>query len=138
MDDYEKYKIKDYKYWALYIHENQGYLGRSVIVCRREDALDLVLATSEEVEELFVILKSLREALTKSFSPDWFNYAFLGNEFRHLHGHVIPRYANEREFAGTVFKDERWGHNYRTDHNFKISEELMQQIKHKIAENLES
>jgi len=28
--DYEKLKIKSYKYWDLYLHENQCYLGRTL------------------------------------------------------------------------------------------------------------
>jgi len=136
MKDFSKLKIKEYAYWGIYIHENQGYLGRCVVWCNREDALDLVGATPEEREELFIILKELRDALIKSFKPDWFNYSFLGNETRHLHGHLIPRYSSERRLANLTFIDKEWGHNYRTDHKFIISEKAVQQIKEKIKENI--
>jgi diadenosine tetraphosphate (Ap4A) HIT family hydrolase len=136
MDDFEKYKIKDYKYWGVYLHENQEYLGRCVIYCKRENALDLAEATKEEQDELFVILKSLKDALERCFQSDWMNYAFLGNVLRHLHGHVIPRYSGDREFEGIMFKDERWGQNYKTNADFKTPEDLMQKIKNKIAESL--
>ena len=91
-EDFSKSLIKDYKYWTIYVHGNQGYLGRCVIWCKRENALDLTEATPEEREELFIILNNLREALLKVFHPDWLNYAFLGNSMRHLHCHLIPRY----------------------------------------------
>ena len=136
MDEFIKYKIKDYKYWSVYIHQNQGYLGRCAIWCNRENALDLADATPEEKNELFLVLKDLRETLKKVFQPDWFNYAFLGNETQHLHGYLIPRYLSKREFGGITFKDERWGHNYRTDQNFKVSEGLIEQIKLKIQKEL--
>ncbi len=136
MNEFTKYKMKDYKYWSIFIQQNQGYLGRCVVWCNREDALDLGDATLEEREELFMVLKDLKEALKKAFQPDWFNYAFLGNETRHLHGHVIPRYSSDREIDGKVFKDERWGRNYRTDFDFKISEDLIQKIKSKIEKGL--
>jgi len=55
-------------------------LGRCVIWCKREDALDLTDATPEEQSELFLILRDLKEATKKAFQPDWFNYSFLGNE----------------------------------------------------------
>ena len=128
MNDFLKYKIKDYKHWSIYIFQNQGYLGRCVIWCNRKNSLDLADATSAERNELFIILKKLRNVLKKTFKPDWFNYAFLGNDIRHLHGHFIPRYASERKFSGTTFKDERWGQNYRTDYNFKISENLIEKL----------
>jgi diadenosine tetraphosphate (Ap4A) HIT family hydrolase len=131
-DDYSKFLIKDYALWSIYINENQSYLGRCIVWCKREKALDLTEATSEEQKELFVILDDLKNAVTKAFSPDWFNYSFLGNEMRHLHGHFIPRYAKAREFLGVIFEDKLWGHNYKTDHNFKISESILTAIQTKI------
>lgn len=110
-EDFSKYLIKDYKYWAVNIHRNQGFLGRCVVLCKRENALDLTDATKEEQEELFLILRALRSAVAEIFQPDWFNYAFLGNEFRHLHCHFIPRYAKPKEFMGVIFADKLFGHN---------------------------
>lgn len=136
MEDFSKYKIKDYKYWTLYIHQNQGYLGRCIIWCNGGENRDLADVTPEERDELFVILKNLKDALKRIFKPDWLNYAFLGNENWHLHGHFVPRYASTREFGGVTFKDERWGHNWQTDNNFKIPEDLMQRIKLKIQKEL--
>ncbi len=129
MDKFLKYKIKEYAYWSVYIYQNQGYLGRSVIWCRREDALDLVDATLEEKEELFIILRELREGLKKTFQPDWFNYSFLGNETKHLHCHIVPRYASERSFAGVTFKDKRWGNSYRIDHDLQIPDDVVERIR---------
>lgn len=128
--------VKEYRHWEVYIHENQNYLGRCVVWCRRENALDLADATKEEREELFLILRDLRKALKKSFQLDWFNYAFLGNETCHLHCHFIPRYAKQREFMGVVFEDKLYGHNYKTDRNFQISAELLSEIKNTILINL--
>ena len=117
-DKYAANLVKEYKHWSLYVAENQGYLGRCVVWCKREDALDLADATPEEREELFEILGQLRVAAQSLFKVDWLNYAFLGNETRHLHCHFLPRYSSERTFAGLIFLDKRWGHNYQTDHNF--------------------
>jgi diadenosine tetraphosphate (Ap4A) HIT family hydrolase len=136
MEEFEKNKIKEFKYWTVFLHENQGYLGRCVVYCRREDAVDLSEASEEEQTELIAILKALKLSIENNFQADWMNYAFLGNRLRHLHGHVIPRYSSVREFEGTVFKDKNWGQNYKTDHSFKISEELLQKIKSRISENL--
>ena len=52
--------IKEYKHWAIYVHPNQGYLGRCVVWCKREDALDLTDATPEEQSELFLVLRDLK------------------------------------------------------------------------------
>src|SRR3989338_3643261 len=112
-EDFLKNLVKEYKYWEIYVHENQGYLGRCVVWCKREDALDLADATPEEQAELFLVLRDLREAAKKVFQPDWFNYSFLGNETRHLHGH-----------------------NYKTNHDFKTSPELLLAVRDKYREVL--
>lgn len=137
MEDYSKYQIKEYKYWLIQVHSNQGYLGRCVIWCKRKDALDLSQATKEEQEELFIIINQPKNALIGAFNPDWFNYAFLGNETRHLHCHVVPRYSKEVEFMGQIFTDKDWGHNYKTDPNFITSQILLEAVKSRIKENLE-
>jgi len=129
MDDFSKYKIKEYKYWEVFIHKNQSYLGRCVVWCKRGNALDLTDATKEEREELFLILQELREALIKTFQSDWFNYSFLGNNIRHLHCHFIPRYAKSKIFEGIKFEDKLFGHNWKTDHHFIIPRAVLDKIK---------
>jgi diadenosine tetraphosphate (Ap4A) HIT family hydrolase len=128
-DNYSKYLIKEYKYWSIYIAQNQSYLGRCVVWCKREDALDMTDATEAEQQELFVVLNDLRIAVKKIFQPDWFNYAFLGNETRHLHGHFVPRYAVPKKFKEIIFEDKLWGHNYKTDASFKISDAVLLEIQ---------
>ncbi|MFZ5392421.1 MAG: HIT family protein [Patescibacteria group bacterium] len=135
-NDFSKFLIKEYKYWGVYIHQNQNYLGRCVVWCKREDALDLADATAEEQKELFLVLGKLRTVTKKLFQADWFNYAFLGNETRHLHGHFIPRYASSRIFMGVNFEDKLWGHNYKIDKEFVISEEVFAGIKNILMESM--
>ena len=131
-EDFSKNLMKEYKYWDIYVHKNQGYLGRCVVWCKRKEALDLTDATPEEQKEFFLILRYLKEASKKVFQPDWFNYSFLGNETRHLHAHVIPRYAKPKTFMNIVFEDKLYGHNYKTDHNFKTSVELLSEVKNRL------
>jgi len=136
LEDFSKYKIKDYKYWSVYLHQNQGYLGRCVVWCKRGNALDLANTTSEEQKELFAIIYEMKKGMRNVFNPDWFNYAFLGNETKHLHGHFIPRYASQKEFEGITFKDKLYGHNYQTDHNFSVPPEVIEKIRLAIQESL--
>ena len=131
-EDFSKNLVKVYTYWEIYTHKNQGYLGRCVVWCKRDDALDLADATPDEQLELFLILHDLREATKKIFQPDWFNYSFLGNEMRHLHGHFIPRYAKPKNFMDIAFEDKLYGNNYKTDHSFKTSAELLAEVKNKL------
>lgn len=127
--DFSQQLVKKYKHWEIYAHKNQGYLGRCIIWCTRADALDLTDATSEEQQELFVVLRDLRRVAQKVFQPDWFNYAFLGNETRHFHAHFVPRYAKSKTFAGFSFEDKLYGHNYKTDHSFRTPPELLRAVR---------
>lgn len=138
--DYSKYIVKDYHYWSVRACINQGFLGRCVLWCKREDAFDLCDATPEELAELHIILKALRTAVTQCFNPDWFNYSFLGNTIRHLHCHFVPRYATTKMFMDTEFDDVLYksGLNWREDPNFVTSEELLQGIKSRLIEALDA
>ena len=133
---FTKNLVKGYKYWEIYVHKNQGYLGRCVIWCKREDALDLADATPNEQVELFLVLRDLREAAKKVFQPDWFNYSFLGNEARHLHAHFIPRYAITKTFMEIAFEDKLYGHNYKTDHSFVTSKKLLNTVRNELRKVL--
>lgn len=136
MTDFSRFKMKDYKHWSVFIHPNQGYLGRCVVWCNREDALDFADATEEESSELVRVLKDLRGATKKAFQADWFNYALLGNETQHMHCHFIPRYSSERTFGGITFQDKLWGHNYKTDRSFKTPDDVLWEIKAKLEQLL--
>ena len=136
MTDYSKFLIKQYKHWGVYVHENQSYLGRCVVWCDREDAIHLTDATKEEQDELFEILRDLKAASEKAFGGDWFNFAFLGNETNHLHGHFIPRYSEEKVFEKITFKDELWGHNYKTDRSFITPPDVLEKIRLKMKDVL--
>ena len=137
-EDFSKNLIKTYQYWEVYINANQNYLGRCVVWCKREEALDLADATPGEQQELFIVLHDLREAMRKVFQPDWFNYFFLGNVMRHLHGHFIPRYSKPQTFMDTTFTDELYG-NYPDDsdsHTVTVPHEVLYAMRDKLAEAL--
>jgi diadenosine tetraphosphate (Ap4A) HIT family hydrolase len=132
VDDFSQDLIKEYKHWGVYVFRNQGYLGRCVVWCKREDAFDLADTAPEEQMELFLVLRDLREAAKKLFQPDWFNYSFLGNDTQHLHGHFIPRYAKPITFMNVMFEDKLYGHNYKTDHSFITTPELLSAVQDKL------
>ncbi len=135
-EDFSKHLVKEYKYWDVYVNQNQGYLGRCIIWCKRETALDLIHATKAEQNEFFHILKRLVKATTNAFHSDWYNYAFLGNETRHLHCHFIPRYSSPRTFQGMIFEDKLWGRNYQTNKNFITPPEILEIIRLKLIDEL--
>jgi diadenosine tetraphosphate (Ap4A) HIT family hydrolase len=91
-------------YWRLVLNRNQNLLGKCFLVLSRH--LEAVSQLSPlEWMDLHRQLIRATQALTAAFQPDHFNYAFLQNQDRHVHLHLIPRYAGPRIFAGLVFED---------------------------------
>lgn len=133
---YRKYFINEYEFWKVELHSNQFYLGRSVIILKRhlEDMMDL---NNNESEELFAIGKKLRDAIAYSFRADMFNYASLGNEMRHVHLHIVPRYAKPVKFDGHTFEDKRWGKNYSGyDKDYRVEDGVSTKIIESIRSTL--
>jgi diadenosine tetraphosphate (Ap4A) HIT family hydrolase len=97
--------------WRVALNRNQDLLGKTIIVLRRhlEDASRLSRPEWGELRDhVFVATTSLRRA----FLPDHFNYAFLQNADRHVHMHVVPRYAAPRELGGELFVDTGYPGHY--------------------------
>ena len=57
-------------------------------------------------------LALVTQTLSLAFRPAHFNYAFLQNQDRHIHLHVIPRYDVPRVFAGITFDDPDYPAHY--------------------------
>lgn len=62
--DYEQLKIKSYKHWDLYLHENECYLGRTFVQLKDEEDVDDFLSIEGEVhDEFFLIREEVKAAL---------------------------------------------------------------------------
>ncbi len=136
--DYEKLKIKSYKHWEVYLHENQCYLGRVFIQLKDDEKVEDFLAIEGEVrDEFFLIGEEVKHALNTLFKPDKMNYAALSNVSERIHVHCVPRYKTAREFSGVVFLDQRWGKNYAPyDRSFVLDESLLFSIRDALIQSL--
>jgi diadenosine tetraphosphate (Ap4A) HIT family hydrolase len=136
--DYNLLKIKSYKYWEVYLHENQCYIGRVFVLLKDGEGLEDFLAIKGEVrEEFFQIGEKVKTALKMLFHPDKMNYAALGNVSEKIHVHIVPRYKEPRSFAGVQFADTRWGKNYAPyDRSFKVGDSILFQIRDALAKHL--
>lgn len=136
--DYEKYSLKTYQYWTVYLHHSQVYLGRCYIALNRNGSIDPYLGTTfEEKTELGIIIAAIHRALDALYQPDIYNYANFRNTWPRCHWHVIPRYNKSREIDGQVFSDKNQGRNYAPyDKGFTISEELFNKILSDFSDKL--
>ncbi len=136
--DYELLKIRSYKHWDLYLHENQCYLGRVFVLLKDDEGVEDFLAIKGEVrEEFFKIGEEVKTALNVLFQPDKMNYAALSNTSAAIHVHLIPRYKESREFAGVTFRDVRWGANYAPyDRSFLLERPVLFEIRDALKSHL--
>lgn len=136
--DYERYSLKTYKYWTVYLHCSQIYLGRCYIALNRDGNIDPYLETTpEEKAELEIIIAEIHRALDALYQPDIYNYANFRNTWPKCHWHVIPRYNKYRKIDGQVFTDNNWDRNYAPyDKGFAISEKILNKILDDFSEKL--
>jgi len=100
--------IGSFQHWSVSVAREPNYLGKCIVALRRHEE-DFLALTAEEREEMWPAARAVREALSRCFRPDHFNYQVLGNSVRHVHMHLTPRYTSPREFAGITFNDAHWG-----------------------------
>lgn len=133
--DYEKLKIKTYRHWDVYLHENQCYIGRTFVLLKDKGVEDFLAVEGETRAEFFLIGSDIKKALKTLFKPDKMNYAALSNVSPEIHVHFVPRYKEPREFAGMTFVDERWGKNYAPyDKSFVLEEAILFMIRDALKE----
>lgn len=104
--------LRESRFWRTVINRNQTLLGKLMIVLLRHEETVAEL-TADEWRDLHSEVRWATGRLREAFAPDHFNYAFLQNQDRHVHLHVIPRYQSPRWLAGTEFKDADYPDHYR-------------------------
>jgi diadenosine tetraphosphate (Ap4A) HIT family hydrolase len=97
--------------WTIALNRNQNLLGKVMLVVNRP-LEQVILLREDEWAGLHEQMRRVTLALTAAFQPDHFNYAFLQNQDRQVHLHVIPRYAASRTFAGDTFEDSDYPDHY--------------------------
>lgn len=136
--DYEIFKIKSYNQWDLYLHKEQfPYIGRCYAASKRSNAHSIINITPDESLELTgVIIPAWFDAVTKLYKATWPNVAILGNDWRHLHAHLIPRFDNSGVYHGIKFTDPQPTKNYAPYPRMRISDEILFEIRDEIGSKL--
>lgn len=129
---FKRLELRHTQHWIWLLHENQSFLGRTVLRLKRPTEGSLVDLTTAEWASLRTELALFEHWLRGVFAPDRFNYAQLGNVYQQLHIHAVPRYRESRSWTGTEFPDLRWGRNWaptprspiRMDRTYALAAEL--------------
>lgn len=138
-NEFSQYRVEQYSNWDVQVfRDDQYYIGRLAVVLKGRHIENMVNLTKEEREELFeLVLPDINRGLNNLFSPDHYNYASLGNDCRHLHLHVIPRYKNPVTFDGTEFEDEYWNQTYKQDYErIELPIDKLNKLRSQIKESM--
>ena len=125
-------EVRQSRRWRVVVNRNQNLLGKTMLVLHRHAEL-LPELTLDEWDDLFAQLTAVTARLSEAFAPDHFNYAFLQNADRHVHLHVIPRYASVRDLSGENFEDPDWPHHYAPGRERAASLEIIEAISAVLA-----
>jgi diadenosine tetraphosphate (Ap4A) HIT family hydrolase len=99
--------LHEYRSWVVLLRPAQPTLGSLVLACR-EDATSLGAVSSAAYAELATATADLEHALRQAFDFRKINYLALMMVDPHVHFHVIPRYAEARDFDGVRCEDAAW------------------------------
>ena len=131
----EEHVVRKLKFWTIILSDNQSIIGRCKIV-HNKHIEDLMDTNDEERKELWEAADSLQDVLAELFQPDLFNYAILGCKDRHIHLHVIPRYAVPRMWSGQRFDDHLWGQAPWPSIHRELTPELTKKLRDDISQAL--
>ena len=106
------------KYWEVYLNPDQYYLGRSVVVIKR-DVGDMAELNNNEWLDFAKLVRKYESVLINAFNVTMFNWSCLMNNAYqnnppdpHVHWHIRPRYAKSVIFEKIKFEDKEFGHHY--------------------------
>jgi diadenosine tetraphosphate (Ap4A) HIT family hydrolase len=99
--------IRDYRHWCVLLRPAQATLGALVLVCKDEAEAfsDISPAAFAELAEA---TGDIEGTLSSFRRYQKINYLMLMMVDRDVHFHVLPRYEESQEFAGTQFPDPGW------------------------------
>lgn len=137
--DGDKFLILETTYWKVFLMSDQTYLGRSVVVLKREKCGDLADLTNEEMLDFLQMVKKIENAFRQTFKATMFNWTCLMNwayknnpPTPHVHWHFRPRYNHKVEFAGLEFADDKFGEHYErgTDRDVgDVRKQIVDEVK---------
>jgi diadenosine tetraphosphate (Ap4A) HIT family hydrolase len=99
--------VKELDHWAVLVRPAQPTLGSLVLVCRDEAGRfgDISQAAASELKRA---TSEIERVLAEAFDYQKINYLMLMMVDPDVHFHVLPRYAEDREYAGAHFVDGTW------------------------------
>jgi len=93
-------KICELQSSLVILFKEQSHKGR-VIVAHKNHVSEMVDLSDEERNLFFADVNHVAKALHKAFGPEKVNYGAYGDNGKHLHFHLVPKYKDEFEWCST-------------------------------------
>lgn len=103
----EEYTIRDFNNWIIVVRPKQITLGDAVIILKNQ-VPSIGDASAEDLAELPTVVAWYEDRCKVLFGAEKFNYIAAMMKDNFVHFHAIPRYSEEKTFAGITWVDEFW------------------------------
>ena len=120
--------IHTYSTWLVLLRPVQITLGALVLVAR-EPVTAFSRLSPDAFTELAQVTRDVDTALSHLFQYDKLNYLMLMMVDPHVHFHVIPRYSENRRYAGVEFSDTAWPGPPDLGHNNPVDKKVFNQLR---------
>ena len=120
---YPQNVLAEYAHWTVLLRKVQSTAGCVILACS-DEAQALPAVSPEAWAEFGGVTADVEGALRSAFAFDKINYLLLMMVDKHVHFHVLPRYAASRRFEGVEFKDPGWPRAPALTEATEISEEV--------------
>jgi len=115
--------IYQYQHWSILLRPVQLTLGSLVLVAHGPASAFSELTPASFIE-LHKITMQIESTLARAFKYDKINYLMLMMVDPDVHFHVIPRYAEPKQFGDIEFADPGWPGAPDLNHTNKTSSSI--------------
>lgn len=127
------YFVHELETGYVVLGDYQFFNGYSLLVCKKHVSELHELEPAYRKQFLWE-MSQVAEAVYNAFKPIKLNYELLGNEVRHMHWHIFPRYRDDPLSQGPVWSIAR---EIRNSDAAKVSGEVLEDMKGKLKASLE-
>lgn len=135
--------IYETDFWKVILSTDQAYLGRCIIVLKRDCEKMSNLTSDEWMDFHKNIVQKLESAFKKAFNATMFNWTCLmNNAFKdenpkpRIHWHFRPRYRDNVKFTGKQFQDLEFAHHYDRERKMIVSKDVLEKISEEVKKYL--
>lgn len=125
------YFIKEFSTGYAVLGDYQYYNGYCLFLCK------IHKTELHQLDQKFKLkfldeMSQLAEAVYKIFKPDKLNYELLGNQDKHLHWHIFPRYKRKKNFNQPIWLVDK---NVRQAKKYILNKKEIDEVISKIRKN---